>query len=351
MKMKSIGVLIVDDSAFMRKLLSDFINEDPNMHVVGIARDGRDALDKVEKWNPDVVTLDVELPDMNGLEVLKQLMTIHPLPVVMVSTLTQRGAQTTLEAMAWGAIDFVAKPSGAISHDLHKVKDELVSKIKIAAKVNIKQAHVHPTIEIPEMKTYDCILPRTQKLVCIGASTGGPRALQTVIKGLPKGLQAPIFIVQHLPAPFTATLAERLNALSSSRVKEAENGEIVQNGVIYLAPGGYHLKVRMSGPNLVIELDDSAPVHGVKPAFDVLLNSISTISDQELVVAVLTGMGSDGARGLLDIKQNQKFYAIAESSETAVIFGMPKAAINTGVVSAVVPLHQIAQEIVNQLNI
>lgn len=347
--MKSIKVLVVDDSAFMRKLLTDFINDDPNLHVVGAARNGRDALNKVKKWNPDVVTLDVELPDMGGLDVLKQLMLDNPIPVVMVSSLTQSGAHTTFEAMNIGAIDFVAKPSGVISLDLHKIKDELILKIKAAANANVKRLHNNGQQIVPEMRHIKSNIQGLSRLVCIGSSTGGPRALQTVIQGLPKDLQSPVFIVQHLPAPFTTTLAERLDAMSKNHVKEAENGEIIQNGLIYLAPGGFHMKVKPKGSSLVINLEDSQAVHGVKPAFDVLLKSLADIGGLELVIAVLTGMGSDGADGLLAVQQHSHVHAIAESEESAVIFGMPKAAIQTGVVNSILPLDQIALAIVNQL--
>lgn len=350
MKMKSIGVLVVDDSAFMRKLLSDFINQDPNMHVVGIARNGQEVLDKIKKWNPDVVTLDVELPDMNGLQVLKQLMEHHPVPVVMVSSLTQRGAQTTLEALAYGAVDFVAKPSGEISPDLHKIKEELLIKIKTAAQVNVHQAYAAEKVFTPVVRHYGSETKESQKIICIGSSTGGPRALQTVVPRLPKGLHAPVLIVQHLPSPFTTTLAERLNSLSPSPVKEAEDGDVLQNGVIYLAPGGRHMKVRKRGTSLVINLDDSPPVHGLKPAFDLLLKSLADIGGQDLIVAVLTGMGNDGAEGLLSVQHHAKMHVIAESAETAVIFGMPKAAIHTGLANAVLPLNRIAEAIVDQLN-
>ncbi|MGV3488262.1 MAG: protein-glutamate methylesterase/protein-glutamine glutaminase [Tuberibacillus sp.] len=349
--MEPIKVMVVDDSAFMRKLLSDFINDDPELHVIGIARSGNDALSKIEKWQPDVVTLDVELPDISGLTVLKKIMARYPVPVVMVSSLTQRGTQTTIDAMTQGAVDFVAKPSGVISPDLHKVKEELITKIKAAAKANVRlPTCLDAGIGEHNPEEFHDDTPQIQKLICIGSSTGGPRALQTVIKGLPKSLQAPVLVVQHLPPSFTATLAERLNAISTCFVKEAEDGEVLQNGTVYIAPGGYHMRLRKHGQTFAVSLDESPPVHGLRPAFDVLLHSLAQIGGVDLVLAFLTGMGSDGAEGLIDIHKQSQCYAIAESEETAVIFGMPKAAIRTGLVDAVLPLQEIAQAIVSQFN-
>jgi len=349
--MDPINVLIVDDSAFMRKLLSEFLSEDPAIRVVGSARNGRDALRKVKMLAPDVVTLDVELPDINGIDVLRSIMKEEPLPVVMVSNFTQRGAKTTLDAMAIGAVDVVAKPSGVISPDLHLVKEELLVKVKTAASANIKGQVA--TIQASGKTTSKPVLQAKDgmRLIAIGASTGGPRALQTVIGGLPDNLPAPVVVVQHLPPLFTTTLAERLNGLTPLTVKEAEHGEILQNGTVYIAPGGYHMKLKNNDRMLTVVLEDSAPVHGLKPAFDSLLESLAGMEGLSLVLAVLTGMGNDGARGLSRFNSEYSPYAIAESAETAVVFGMPKAAIGTGRIHAVLPLPDIAQAIANHFHI
>ncbi|MGM7681681.1 protein-glutamate methylesterase/protein-glutamine glutaminase [Cytobacillus sp. Hm23] len=356
--MKKVKVLIVDDSAFMRKLISEFLKEDHQIEVVGTARNGEDALVKIKQLNPDVVTMDVEMPTMDGLEALKKIMKLNPLPVIMLSSTTNEGTDNTIVAMQYGAIDFITKPSGGISLDLHKVKDEIVSKVLLASKVNMKNFQI-PTEKAKTITSslaeYSKIEPRfnsrlssnssvktNKKILCIGTSTGGPRALQKVLQGLPKNINVPIIVVQHMPAGFTKSLALRLNSLCDICVKEGENGEIIQNGTAYIAPGGSHLKVKKVGTSLVIQIDQSEVKNGHRPSVDVMLESVSDISGYMKIAIIMTGMGSDGTEGLKKLKSSGNVKAIAESQETSIVFGMPKSAIAANVIDDVADLGDIA---------
>lgn len=343
--MKTIKVLVVDDSAFMRKWISDFLSEHPRLEVVGTARNGQEALDKIALLRPDVVTLDVEMPVMNGLETLRRIMHKQPLPVVMVSSTTREGAENTITAMQYGAVDFVAKPSGPISLDLYKVKDELIRKVLHASEANVRALAAHrPALAArrPPAQT-----ARSQKtVVAIGTSTGGPRALETVLTQLPPDFAAPVVIVQHMPKGFTKSLADRLNALAAITIKEAEDGELLRNGTAYIAPGGVHLIVREEGGALKARFDESPPRAGHRPAVDVLFESLAAIRRCRKIAVIMTGMGSDGTAGVKKLKESGNTKAIAEARETAVIFGMPRAAIEAGVVDVIVPLDSIAAAIV-----
>jgi two-component system, chemotaxis family, protein-glutamate methylesterase/glutaminase len=346
-----IRVLIVDDSAFMRKMITDLLEVDKRIQVVSTARNGQDALEKIRQLNPDVVTLDVEMPIMNGLDALKEIMRSTPKPVIMVSSTTKEGTENTVLAMSYGAIDFIAKPSGAISLDLHKVQDELIEKVILAAGVKLtkvipnhkseKLVHIHP-------KKLEGTTPKKlldKKIVAIGTSTGGPKALQQVLTKLPENINVPIFIVQHMPEGFTKSLAARLDSLSKITVKEAEDGEVVRKGVAYITPGGYHLKIRSIGTSLAIQLDQSPTENGHRPSVDTMLTSLASISNYSIITVIMTGMGSDGSKGLLKLKNTQNVVAIAESEESAVVFGMPRAAILTNLIDEVVHLNDIAASI------
>lgn len=356
-------VLIVDDSAFMRKLISDFLSEQPKIEVIGTARNGEDAIKKCREFRPDVITLDVEMPKLNGLEVLKLIMKEHPLPVVMLSSTTKEGADTTLQAIQAGAVDFVAKPSGSISIDLHKIKTELIQKVLSASKANLTKINFLEDSNTVGKKLERSIdseiqpasnvttrgFTQSKKIVCIGTSTGGPRALQQVITSLPKGLEVPILIVQHMPPGFTKSLANRLDSLSQIRVKEAEDGELLQKGTAYIAPGGFHLKVKSLGSSLAISLSQSPPRNGHRPSVDVMFESISTIKNYSKIAVIMTGMGADGSKGLVEMKKNGIVKAIAESQDTSIVFGMPKAAIATNMVDEVANVENIAQSIMNYI--
>ncbi|MFJ8063802.1 chemotaxis response regulator protein-glutamate methylesterase [Psychrobacillus sp. NPDC096426] len=359
-------LLIVDDSAFMRKLIGDFFKESNVIEVVGIARNGKDAIRKIKALKPDVVTLDVEMPEMNGLDALKQIMSETPVAVVMLSSTTQSGTEITLQAMEYGAVDFIAKPSGTISLDLHKIKEELVAKVENAANISIsKLNNITPKVSVaaPDLldrktevgkpihtKKVTNWSKATKKMVLIGTSTGGPRALQEVITKFPKDMQAPVLIVQHMPAGFTKSLAERLNQLAEIEVKEAENGDIIRNGHAYIAPGGYHMKINRIGSTYSIVLDNEEPPRaGHRPAVDVLFEDNSHYNDFDKIAVIMTGMGSDGSMGLKQLKRNGNVVAIAESADSCIVYGMPKAAVETNLVNEVVELKNIAKAIIQYL--
>lgn len=350
--MKHIKVLVVDDSAFMRKVITDFLSKHPQIEVVGTARNGKDALEKISSLRPNVVTMDVEMPVMNGLEALKTIMENAPLPVVMLSSTTKEGAENTILAMQYGAVDFVTKPSGNISLDLYKVKEQLIEKVVLASRANlrgIKKRDFSQTTASYRPVSYSRIevQPSTKrkKIVCIGTSTGGPRALQQVLTHLPKQIAAPIVIVQHMPKGFTKSLAQRLDSLCEISVKEVEHQEELKQGTAYIAPGGAHFTVVPSSRSLVAHLDYSPPRNGHRPSVDVLFESVSELQEYEKIAVIMTGMGADGTAGLKVLKEKGYTKAIAESEETAVVFGMPKAAIATQLVDDVVPLEQIADTI------
>lgn len=364
----------------MRKLISDFFKDNSKIEVVGTARNGKDAMKKIQTLKPDVVTMDVEMPEMNGLDALKEIMLQCPVPVVMLSSTTQRNAENTLMAMEYGAVDFVAKPSGTISLDLHKIQDELIHKVEQASVVSIDKlkrsgiprkqvdtsqktfTDVKPTlrkigpverkVDVPAFvnKTRTDWSKTSKKVIVIGTSTGGPRALQEVITKLPANIQAPILVVQHMPAGFTKSLATRLNQLSKVTVKEAEQGDILHNGVVYIAPGGFHMKLRKVGMSFGIELDQTEPPRsGHRPSVDVMFENVSKFNDFDKIAVIMTGMGYDGSKGLIALKETGNVIAIAESSDTCIVYGMPKAAVETKLVDEVTDVDEIAQSIMKYM--
>lgn len=351
-------MLVVDDSAFMRKLISDFLSEHPRLHVVGTARDGQEALQKIEQLNPDVVTLDVEMPVMNGLETLKHIMQKKPLPVVMISSTTTEGAENTILALQYGAVDFIAKPSGAISLDLYKIKDKMIEKVFLASEANLRTVKIKQKMSMLPQKQYSKIgvsernnAIGKKKIIAIGTSTGGPRALQHVLTKFPATIDAPILIVQHMPKGFTKSLATRLDSLCNIRVKEAEDGEVIQKGTAYIAPGGNHLYVKRVGTSLAIHLDEAAPRNGHRPSVDVMFESLSALTDYEKVAVIMTGMGSDGTAGLKQLKASGNTFVVAESAESSVVFGMPKSAIAANVVDEIVHVDDIAEAVMRHVQV
>ncbi|MBY6036073.1 chemotaxis response regulator protein-glutamate methylesterase [Fictibacillus nanhaiensis] len=347
--MKQISVLVVDDSAFMRKLIKDFLNEDPRIKVLDTARNGQEGINKTIKLKPDVVTMDVEMPVLNGIEAVKEIMNQQPVPVIMLSSTTKAGAANTILAMEAGAIDFIAKPSGAISLDLHKVKEELVEKIITSSRAKIKPS---VTIQAPSIYKKEPRAPRMNnlpKLVLIGTSTGGPRALQEVITKLPEEIPAPVLVVQHMPPGFTQSLANRLNSLSPVQVKEAEHHEIIKKGTVYIAPGGLHMRLTEKMGQLMITLDKELPVGGHRPAVNVLFESAAKLKNYQKIAVIMTGMGSDGTDGILKLKEAGLTSVIAEAEESCIVYGMPKAAALTKKVDEVVHLESIAEAIQNNL--
>ncbi|MGI6435403.1 MAG: protein-glutamate methylesterase/protein-glutamine glutaminase [Syntrophomonadaceae bacterium] len=356
--MANIRVLVVDDSAFMRKVITDILNSEPGIEVVGKAKDGQDALEKIEELKPDVVTMDVEMPVMDGLTALKTLMRTRPVPVVMLSSLTAQGAQLTMKALELGAVDFIAKPSGQISLDISGSRNDIVNKVKIAAGTKCLLTS-YPTDDAPLAEPPGRTVsplqaaPGLSKLVLIGTSTGGPKALHQVISKLPRHINAGILIVQHMPPGFTKSLAERLDQISAVRVKEAEMGDRIMPGWAYVAPGDHHLKVVAGIDNwgrkeLLVKLDQSPPRHGCRPAVDVMLESVAEQFWSHMVCVIMTGMGHDGAAGMLKVRA-KKARTIAEHESTCVVYGMPKTAIETGQVDIIAPLAKIPEAIMQLL--
>lgn len=323
-----IDVLIVDDSAFMRKMLSEFINSQTDMTVKAAARNGSDALKKVQAEHFDVMTLDVEMPVMNGIDVLKKIPAGGP-AVIMVSSKTQRGSDMAVEALELGAVEVVAKPSGSISLDIDKVKEEFLSKIRIAAAAGTAKPVVDRSLSrgsAPTIQPKAVVHSGCRNVIAIGTSTGGPKALQVVIPKLPASLPAPVFVVQHMPPSFTGSLARRLNQISGVRVKEAEHNETAENGVVYIAPGGSQMRVGKKEGRLFLSVTQEEANEGHRPSVDVLFKSLSALNHVRVTAAVLTGMGRDGAEGVRQLLEHHSSRIAAESETTAVIYGMPKAA-------------------------
>lgn len=335
----AIRVLIVDDSATARAVLTDILGSDPMIEVVGTASDAYIARDKIVELRPDVICLDVEMPRMDGITFLKRLMHYMPLPVIMVSSLTQAGAKTTLEALESGAVDFVPKPHSHIYDGKDEMRDELIAKIKIAAKVKVKQHVLRNT----QQANTTSLAETTHKILAIGASTGGTEALKEVLMGLPRNAPGTI-IVQHMPANFTGPFAERLNSLCAMEVREARNGDSITPGLVLIAPGDYHMVVRRSGARYYVEIGSGDKISGHRPSVDVLLNSVAKIAGSNAIGVILTGMGGDGARGLLNMR-NAGAKTIGQDEASCIVYGMPKVAYELGAVETQLPLHKIANGI------
>lgn len=353
--LKHIKVLVVDDSALMRKIISDMINAEDDMEVIDTARNGEDLLRKVEKLKPHVITLDVEMPVMGGIEALKELKKKNiNIPVIVLSSVSQSAANSTMECLEAGAFDFIAKPSGQISLDIDKVRDNLIQRIRLANDRNDQvKSTVKENIQLskPSVKVTETVVKRTAKgrieALVIGASTGGPKALYTVVTAFPQYIGIPIFIVQHMPAGFTKAFADRLNANSDIKVVEAFNGQDIQKNTVYIAPGGFHMEV---GKDNKILLNQEPAIWGVRPAVDKLFFSAAKVYGASLLSVVLTGMGKDGAAGTVEVKKKGGT-TISEHESTCTIYGMPKAAYETGMVDEVLPLNQIPVEIVRLVRV
>ncbi len=349
-----IKVLVIDDSAVIRALLSEILNSAGDIEVVGTAQDPIFAKAKLASLQPDVITLDVEMPRMDGLTFLEELMRTNPTPVLMVSSLTQRACDTTLRALELGAIDYVTKPSIDISQGVEALAGEIISKVRIAAKARIRR--LLPGGGIPpatpqqtgRATTLDTTrMATTDKLIAIGASTGGTQAINEVITQLPSSVPG-IVIVQHMPPVFTKSYAERLNSMSRVRVKEAEHGDRILRGTVFIAPGGRHMSIRRDGAMYYLELTDGPPVNYVKPAVDVLFRSVARFAGKNAVGVLLTGMGDDGARGLKEMREHGAL-TIAQDEASCVVFGMPKRAIELEAVDRILPLSQISRHLLEML--
>lgn len=347
--MRKTTVLVIDDSALMRKLLTEIIGSAPDLEVVGAAPDPLVAREMIRALNPDVLTLDVEMPKMDGLEFLSRLMRLRPMPVVMVSTLTEKGSEATLRALELGAVDFVAKPKLDIARGMQEYAAEIAEKVRAAALARPRApATATPNSGgIAGLGWHGGRIVSTEKLIIIGASTGGPEAIKEVLIQLPPDCPG-VLLAQHMPAGFTQSFAKRLNGLCRISVKEAENGERVLPGHAYLAPGHSHLLLRRSGANYMTELSDAAPVNRHRPSVDVLFHSVATAAGRNAVGVILTGMGKDGAAGMLEMRQAGA-HNIAQNEASCVVFGMPREAIALGAAHEVLPLPQIAEAIVRSL--
>ncbi|MFD0711291.1 chemotaxis response regulator protein-glutamate methylesterase [Paenibacillus sp. GCM10027626] len=399
--MASYRVLIVDDSAFMRKIFSDLIAADSQFEIVATATNGHEAIEAAEQWRPDIITLDLEMPEMNGLEALGHIMKKRPTPIIMMSSTTDDGTRETIKALQYGAFDFIRKPSGVNSPDIYKVGELLLEKMRAAvaarksraaaAELRSKTAAQLPSKiskaqAIPKKETPQTGLAKQEKpkqfrafrsvpavsaesepqtafneqeqiaaseskpelsshfrhIVVIGTSTGGPRALHEVISSLPGDFSAPVLVVQHMPPKFTHSLAVRLNSFSKLHVAEAVQGEQVLAGKVYVAPGGWHMTLKKEGAAYYIKLTQDAPRGGHRPSVDVLFESCIPYAELERHAVIMTGMGSDGAKGMKALKESGARSAIAEAEQSCIVYGMPRSALETGAADVAIPLKQIA---------
>lgn len=363
--MSKIRVLVVDDSALVRSILTSLINAQPDMACIGAANDPYMAREMIRNLNPDVITLDVEMPRMDGLDFLEKLMRLRPMPVVMVSTLTERGAETTLRALELGAIDFVAKPRIGVAQGLQEIAVEISDKLRAAARARISRRPVAraepPSIARripgagpiagapPLVKPVPVAFSRasTEKIIAIGASTGGTEALRELLTALPADCPA-VLVTQHMPPGFTRSFADRLNTLCRMHVKEAEDGERVLPGHVYVAPGGRHLVVRCSGANYVAGIEDSDPVNRHRPSVDVLFRSVAHHVGGNALGVMLTGMGRDGADGMREMR-DAGAYNLSQDEASCVVYGMPREAVAAGGVNEVLPLQKIAAQLLARL--
>lgn len=351
---RDIGVLVVDDSAFMRKMLTDILESTREIKVVGTARDGFEALKKVKELNPDIITLDVEMPSMDGLSCLRELQKITDIPVIMLSSHTGTGEQSTIEALEAGAIDFITKPTGLFDISGEEKKKEIIEKVKIAKAIRtVKHAASKPAAVIPAKKAVQTGRRQNylKTLIVIGTSTGGPKALQEVIPFIPDDIPAAVVIVQHMPPGFTKSLADRLNTLSRLTVKEGENNEVIKPGFAYIAPGDFHMEVFGDGPDMKIRLTKGPPLGSLRPAVNVLMDSVAKSGFPSVIGVVMTGMGNDGKEGIVKMKKANNAVIISQDEQSCVVYGMPKSAVSTGVVDEIVPLKEISEVIVKYMGV
>lgn len=334
-----IRVLVVDDSATAREVIREILSKHEDIEIVGTAPDAYIARDKVLQLKPDVITLDVEMPRMDGVQFLRKLMQYVPIPVVMVSSLTRKGAKITLDALDAGAVDFVEKPHSYIHDHGDTIAEELVNKIRIAAKAKVTPRTSSKAVTQASM---NALAETTKKVIVIGASTGGTQALTELLKRFPRNSPG-VLVVQHMPGSFTGPFAERLNDVCAVDVKEASNNDRVQVGQVLIAPGNYHMVLRRSGGNYYVQVGDGKTVSGHKPSVDVLFNSAAKSAGANVLGIILTGMGGDGAKGMKNMHDNGA-KTIAQDEKSCVVFGMPKVAIQLGGVDHILPLDKIADK-------
>ncbi len=349
--MARVRVLVVDDSALVRKLMSAMLACDPAIEVVGTAADPLIAREKIKQLNPDVLTLDVEMPRMDGITFLENLMRLRPMPVVMVSSLTVEGAEVTLRALEMGAVDFFAKPDHDLATRFGESAQEICEKVKLAARANPRARTVVRKLDVAPRLFADVVLPRAQSvgtrggspIIAIGASTGGTEAVRVVLEQMPPDAP-PILVTQHIPAAFSGPFAARMDRCSAMRVCEAREGQPIQSGHVYIAPGSHHLLAMWDGAKYVCRLHDGPLVNRHKPSVDVLFRSMAASAGVATIAALLTGMGDDGARGLLELRQAGAA-TLVQDEESSVVWGMPGAAWKLGAASEMQPLDQIASRL------
>jgi len=346
-------VVVVDDSALVRGLLAEILNRQPDMVCVGAAADPLVAREMIRDLNPDVVTLDVEMPRMDGLEFLSRLMRLRPMPVVMVSTLTERGAEVTLRALELGAIDFVAKPKIGVADGLRRLADDITDKVRMAARARVRRLPAAPAAGAADQAASNAPAPKplgrlsTEKIVFLGASTGGTEATREVLIGLPADFPA-VVITQHMPPGFTRSYAARLDSLCRISVAEARDGERILPGHAYIAPGGLHLSVERSGANYIARVTDADPVNRHRPSVEVLFKSAARVVGPNALGIMLTGMGADGATAMKEMRDAGS-YNLVQDEASCVVFGMPREAIAAGAANEVLPLSQIAPRLIERL--
>lgn len=344
----TIKVLIIDDSALIRSLLTEIINQQPDLEVVGAAPDPLIAREMIKQKNPDVLTLDVEMPKMDGLDFLERLMRLRPMPVVMISSLTERGSEITMRAMELGAVDFITKPKMSIASGMHEYSEMIADKIRAASRARlIARKPLSPTTGGPRLPSVGNPLISSEKLIIIGASTGGTEAIKSFLMQMPSDCPG-ILITQHMPAGFTQSFAHRLNTLCKISVEEAKGGERILPGHAYIAPGHSHLLLARNGANYVTQLDDGPPVSRHRPSVDVLFSSAASNAGKNAIGVILTGMGKDGADGMLKMKQAGA-YNFAQDEASCVVFGMPKEAIAMGGVDEVSSLYDMPGKVLQYL--
>lgn len=353
MKNRKIKVLVIDDSALIRGVMKEIINRENDMECVGAAPDPLVARELIKALNPDVLTLDVEMPKMDGLDFLERLMRLRPMPVLMISTLTEGGSDIAFRALELGAADFFSKPKLDIARGMEEYAIEITDKIRAVAQARVRKASIAPLIQ--EKFSADAILPSaagrfssTEKLIVIGASTGGTEAIKEVLTKLPADAPG-VLVAQHMPENFTKSFADRLNGLCKISVKEAEHNERILPGYAYIAPGHSHLLLKRSGARYIVELNQGPLVNRHRPSVDVLFRSAANVAGANALGIILTGMGKDGVQGLLEMKQAGS-YTIAQDEESCVVFGMPKEAIAAGCVREVLPLQNIARRTMEYLS-
>ncbi len=344
--MKKIRVLIIDDSLLIRKVLTSILSTAPDIEVVGTAEDPLVARDMIKQLDPDVLTLDIEMPRMNGITFLRNLMRLRPTPVIMISMLTECGAEATLDALALGAVDFVAKPRMDTENTLNDYAKEIISKVRIAAKTNVKESEPRqkatPVLKTP-LANRKAPITEFKKIITLGSSTGGTEAIKVVMKGMPAD-SPPILITQHLPAAFSESFVKHIDLITQMTASIPVHGQVVEWGNIYLAPGDKHMGVVRRGNNYVIELHDTEPVNHHKPAVDVLFHSAAQAAGENAVCVLLTGMGADGAAGM-QAMHAQGAKTIVQDEASSVVWGMPGAAFKLGCADHVLPLEDISAKI------